>query len=315
LFKVTATEGQPIPPEERPLNLVLKGRPVSNFQMRFIDLKGQEHEVLVNAAAVDTPAGKRAFAIMRDVTDIRILERSRQEFMQVVSHEMRNPLQVIKGLVQLIEMRLANEGGQAVGRHLKALGNQITFLTALVDDILTAYRLGTGKMTIRAQEVPLLHVVSEAVAPYLNDQIHSLHTSYTVPETLLVKADPQRVAQIVSNLLSNATKYTPEGKQIWVKTSMVGDSAAAVRVEDEGIGIPSDQLEKVFEGFVRAHNVTEWMSGGIGLGLYISRNLARRMGGDLWAEQRPGGGTIMTLTLPLGESGQKRYPTILSGCV
>lgn len=75
-----------------------------------------------------------------------------------------------------------------------------------------------------------------------------------------------------------------------------------MQVEDEGIGIPPDQRERVFEGFLRAHNVSEWKSGGIGLGLYIARNPARRMGGDLWAENRPGGGTVACLRLPVANT-------------
>jgi len=219
--------------------------------------------------------------------------------MTVISHEIRNTLQVIKGLVQLLDLRLSGENRLVVGKYVQSLNHQVNHLTALADDILTAYRLGTGKMAIQVGDMCLVDSLYEAVTPYLRaDGSHSLITDFSIPDDLRVRADPQRAMQIVANLLSNAAKYTPVGKRIWVRAHSEADFVKVI-VEDEGIGIPSDQLEKVFDGFVRAHNVTEWKSGGIGLGLYISRNLARRMGGDLWAESRPEGGTTMTLRLPL----------------
>lgn len=288
-------------PEETPMSRALRGEAFVNMPYRFVNLQGREIEALTSGGKIETPVGVKAYTLCRDITDLRRLERNKEEFMQVVSHEIRNPLQVLQGLVQLIDLKLDDQSRRSLGKHLHSLHSQVNYLAALADDILTAYRLGTGKMAIEVRETHLLDTLAEVVSPHLHEGTHKLTTEYSVPPALRVRADPQRLIQIVSNLLSNARKYTPEGKGIWVKAS-VEDWVAVVRIEDEGIGIPADQREKVFEGFVRAHNVTEWRSGGIGLGLYISRNLARRMGGDIYAEQRLGGGTAMVLKLPVAAS-------------
>ncbi|MHB8757854.1 MAG: sensor histidine kinase, partial [Bacillota bacterium] len=108
----------------------------------------------------------------------------------------------------------------------------------------------------------------------------------------------RRLIEVLTNLMSNAIKYTRPGGHIWVKAAVDGENVVA-RVEDDGIGIPEDQLDQVFEGFHRARNLTEHDPGGLGLGLFISRDISRRHGGDLWAANREGGGTVMNLKLPL----------------
>jgi len=300
---VTTLDGTPIPPEQRPTYRALRGDQIKGFTYRVVNRNGEEHDILQTVSVVETPQGKRAFSVVKDITELRRLEKTREEFMQVVSHEIRNPLQVIMSLVQIAGLKLPTEARSSVGGYLRSLHQQVTYLASLVDDILTAYRLGNGRMSISVSPVRLDSVLAEATGPYISQHNHEFETSYAVPDGLLVRADPRRVVQILCNLLSNAVKYTPEGRRIWVKAALDGDSVL-VKVEDEGIGIPTDQLERVFEGFLRAHNVSDWKSGGIGLGLYISRNLARRMGGDLWAENRPGGGTVLCLRLLVdGEGG------------
>jgi signal transduction histidine kinase len=106
------------------------------------------------------------------------------------------------------------------------------------------------------------------------------------------------LGQAITNLLTNAQKYTPTGKAIHVTLSKRNGSAL-LKVEDEGVGIPPEDLEKVFAGFYRTPDVTKWQPGSVGLGLFISRGLVRRMGGDLWAENRPAGGTVMCMKMPL----------------
>jgi signal transduction histidine kinase len=143
----------------------------------------------------------------------------------------------------------------------------------------------------------LKQVVASALEPRLTEPYH--RWSFSLPKTPVeVMADPQRLGQAISNLLTNATKYTPAGKTIRVRLAKP-NGAVVLKVEDEGVGIPPEDLERIFDGFYRTPDVTKWQPGSVGLGLYISRGLVRRMGGDLWAENRPGGGTVMCLKMPL----------------
>ena len=112
-----------------------------------------------------------------------------------------------------------------------------------------------------------------------------------------VMIDPVRVRQILTNILDNAIKYTPPGKRIWIDFTLSGN-CTVVTVEDEGIGIPQGEIDRIFDQFYRASNVHGY-TGGIGLGLYVSRYLARMHGGDLWVKMRDKGGTIMSLCLPV----------------
>lgn len=234
-----------------------------------------------------------------DVTEMGRLERVKEEFMQVVSHELRNPLQVIMGLVSLLRIDLKDPANQDEAlRHLDLMKDQVAHVTALVEDVLMASRLSSGSLKLDLKRVDLVAILDQALSAYVDDPTHLWITCTRAPSPVWLMGDVRRLGQVVVNLLSNAGNHTPPGKRIWASVEVTAASAL-LKVEDEGIGIPSGQLEQVFSGFHRAGNVTNWRSGGIGLGLYISRNIARRHRGDLWAENRPGGGTIMCLRLPL----------------
>jgi PAS domain S-box-containing protein len=297
--RITRVEGGPVADGQNPIERTLASGRFDNLSYRFVNRVGQEIEVLSSGGKIPTPRGDRFFFIARDVTEVRRLERARQEFMLVVSHELRNPLQVIKGLSQVIRLRLGSALAGDVSKHLDMLDERIASVSRLLEDILLAYQAGTGRLAFQFRPVNILDVLADSVTPYVLAGTHEVSIDAGGLSEVTVLCDRDRVAQILANLLSNATKYTPTGKRVEVKVGVVDGGYAMVRVEDEGIGIPADQLEKVFEGFYRAGYLAGWKSGGIGLGLHISREFARRHGGDLWAENRPEGGTRLCLKLPL----------------
>ncbi|HEY3313977.1 MAG TPA: MEDS domain-containing protein [Bacillota bacterium] len=268
---------------------------------------GRELDLVVSVSDTRRLSGSpgRHLIVATDVSEIRRLERAKDSFMQVVSHELRNPLQVVRGLVQLTQYRYAGILPEKGVDTLRRLDTQVTDLARLVEDILTAYRLDKGEFPISLGLFGLADLVTDVVSTYTANGSHELITETYGSNSVSILVDGFRVKQIISNLLSNACKYSEDGQRIWVRTR-IGADHVQVMVEDEGIGIPRDQLEKIFEGFYRADNVSQWKTGGIGLGLYISRNLARRMGGDLWAEQNPGGGTTMVMELPLQQGSEKQ---------
>jgi two-component system phosphate regulon sensor histidine kinase PhoR len=293
----TTPDGRPMSDEDCPTARALRGESVVDFPYRIVNGKGQEREFLHTATAVDTPQGRRVFSIVKDVTELRRLERVRDEFMLVISHELRNPLQVILGQAQLMSVKMTPEMRAVMGSNLESLIAQARLLSTLIDDLLNAYRVGNGRFSVNLTAMDLRALTLSILESQTVD-VDRVWSSSLGEAEVLVMADPNRLSQAITNLLTNARKYTPAGGHISVGITKIGD-AAILSVEDDGPGIPPGDLEKVFEGFYRTSERAKWQSGSIGLGLFISRGLVRRMGGDLWAENRPGGGTVMRLKIPL----------------
>ncbi len=227
------------------------------------------------------------------------LEHAREELLQVMSHEIRNPLQVMKGLLQMALLGLREESRSAVGKYLTTLESQVDALSAFMNEALQAYRDMSSIAPFRMEKLDLASLIAEALEPYaVNPNGHPVLIEAEAARGVVVRGDRQRLTTALRSLMSNAVKYSPEGARVWVKVE-TGDAETQIAVEDEGVGIPPDELERVFEGFYRRKDLSSWHTNGMGLGLHISRNVTRRHGGDLWAENRPGGGTTMRLRLPL----------------
>ncbi|HHW25816.1 MAG TPA: PAS domain-containing sensor histidine kinase [Firmicutes bacterium] len=294
------TTGEPLKRSDYPATRAAKGKYVLNFPATLHNRAGRAIDVLISTAPVNSPPGyPRRFVITwQDVTNLRALERAKNNFMMVISHELRNPLQVILGLMKLVPKDPGQAYPSEMSNYLDILENQVRHLNSLVNEILQGYQLDSGRLPINLEPVNLADVLRQAMAPYLIRGTRTWVGPEPDAEEILVMGDVLRLSQLIGNLLSNAVKYSPEGTIIEVKLSTDG-SNAFLKVLDQGRGIPAGELERVFEGFYRPANVADWVSGSIGLGLYISRATARAHGGDLWAENRDGGGTVMCLRLPL----------------
>ncbi len=291
---------EPLPRSLYPANRASNGEYVLHFPAILVNRAGRSVDVLISTSPVNSPPGypHRFVITWQDVSAMRTLERAKNNLMMVVSHELRNPLQVILGLLQLIPQRLGPRCREAVLGYLDLLSSQVRHMNSLADEILTGYRLDSGRLPVDLSPVNWMEIVRKAMAPYLENSTHVWIEPDLDAEEIMVMGDELRLSQLIGNLLSNAVKFTPQGKRIEVRL-WHNNSSTGLSVLDEGCGIPADDLDKVFEGFYRPARRSDWTSGGIGLGLYISRATARAHGGDLWAENRPGGGTIMCLRLPL----------------
>lgn len=183
-------------------------------------------------------------------------------------------------------------------RMLTIIDQQINRLDKLVKDVLNATRIESGDLIIHAEPVSVWPVVAQLV-----EQMRSRASGRPLrlsekPGLPLVYADRDRMAEVVMNLLDNADKYSPPGKEILVDLS-ADDSGVTVSVRDFGAGIPEGDFERVFEKFYRADNSDSQSVYGYGLGLYVCRLLAEAQGGYIWAENHPQGGAIFSLKLPL----------------
>jgi len=174
-------------------------------------------------------------------------------------------------------------------------------LTALIEDLLAMSQLDAGKYSLQKEVVVLADVVGEVVNAHQRqaDDLHiSLHARIA-DEGVMVEADPLRMIQVLNNLVENALKFTPARGEIRVSTSVMDDTEALITVQDTGAGIPSDQLEMVFDKFYQVNSPLNEIRPGVGLGLAICQSLIELHGGRIWAESDPQRGTQIHFTLPL----------------
>jgi signal transduction histidine kinase len=237
--------------------------------------------------------------------------RSKGEFLAIMSHELRTPLTSIAGYTELLEMGLRGPVTPQQREDLHRIHQSEQHLLRLIDEVLDYARIETGRMQFHPSDVRVAGAVASAeplIAPQMQAKGLQFSTIACDPR-VFVRADPERLQQILLNLLSNAVKFTEAGEgepgRIEVECTEAGERAL-VKVTDTGVGIPADKLESIFEPFVQVDTRLTRVHRGTGLGLAISRDLARGMGGELWAESVLGRGSTFTLSLPLAHGPAER---------
>jgi signal transduction histidine kinase len=235
--------------------------------------------------------------------ELREAVRAREEFLSVASHELRTPLTPLKGFAALTLQRMEKgEDFPERERFLKALrsmSRQTDRLHRLVDDLLDTSRIQAGRFELERQQLDLVPLVREVLERFELRGQEGLHFLLEAPPTPVVGLwDGPRLEQVVTNLLSNAVRYSPQGGTVQVRFILTSDHAE-LQVRDEGIGIPPESLASLFQPFARASNATSRHFGGLGLGLFICREIVQRHGGDIWAESPgPHRGSSFHVRLP-----------------
>ncbi|MFL5581983.1 MAG: ATP-binding protein [Gemmatimonadaceae bacterium] len=227
--------------------------------------------------------------------------RAKSEFLAVMSHELRTPLNAIGGYAELMEMGIRGPVTPHQREDLRRLQASQRHLLGLINEVLNYAKLETGTVHYDVASVPVREAIAGAealVAPQAQLKGLALTAGAVSPE-LRMRADAEKLRQILVNLLSNAVKFTDRGGRVELAALDAGDRVH-VTVRDTGIGIAADQLERIFDPFVQVRSDLTRTAEGTGLGLAISRDLARGMGGDLTVESAPGTGSTFTLTLPRG---------------
>ena len=258
-----------------------------------VDLDGRE--LWLSFVAVRSYNG--VVYAFRDLTVERRLDEAKSDFIATVSHELRTPMTAVLGAAKTLlrdDIQLPPERRRQL---LEMIGAQGTRLTQITEEVLLASRLDRGDIPIHREPVDLAELVRSAVETMRERLPESVSLTAAIANGAAVVGDRDRIEQVLVNLIDNAVKYSPDGGSVTVST---GPSEIGVRIEvvDEGIGIPLSEQGSVFEKFYRADPQQRDGPGGTGLGLYISRELVRRMGGTIGVRSRPGKGSTFFFELP-----------------
>jgi PAS domain S-box-containing protein len=303
-FHAPAEDGAPHRWQDCYVTQAIKQGLVSSVEDVYVRADGGAFPVeITSGPIVDDDVITGAVVAFRDITQRREVDRIKNELLSVVSHELRTPLTAIRGSLGLLSGGAAGPLTPTAHRMATVALRSSERLTRLLNDILDVERLESGALPMRMAEHDAEALLTSAAA-VLADMARAADIGIHVGRASgRVVADQDRILQTLTNLISNALKFSPPGATVELEAEQV-DGEVVFRVRDTGRGIPDDRLETVFERFEQVDSSDARLEGGTGLGLAISRGIVERHGGRIWAESTLGQGTTMLFTLPAAERAQ-----------
>lgn len=325
-LELRGEDGQPMPNEQRPVQRMLNGEVMTGKNTVDIlvhTLDGHEVQLNVSGTPMWNKRGQLVGGVMifRDVTErrkhemvLREANARMDEFMGIASHELKTPLTTIKGYVQLVTRRLRNSSRREnlnTDEHrqllvesaevLERTDRQIARLTRLVNELLDASRIQANKLELHMDTHDLATIVQQTIEDQHQETPQRIiNVDMPAEQIILIIADADRIGQVVSNYLSNALKYSPSDRPVEVCLQVEGQTAC-VSVRDEGLGLPFEEQERIWERFYRVEGIPV-QSGtgvGLGLGLHICKKIIEQHSGQVGIESIPGQGSTFWFTLPL----------------
>jgi signal transduction histidine kinase/CheY-like chemotaxis protein len=302
------SDGTPVPDAERPLARALRGEAVRDVELKARDAEtGRRWTGIYSAVPLVSAEGRKLVTeTIRDVTELRRAyealrdaDRRKDEYLAMLSHELRNPLAPIRSAVFLLER--ADPASDGARRAREVIARQVGHLARMVDDLLDVSRLARGRIELRRARLDLAELVRRVGEDHrLLLAERGVQLEVQVPsEPVPVDGDGTRIAQLLGNLLQNAGKFTPRGGRVLLSLA-VEEGRVALRVRDTGAGIDPVLLGQVFEPFVQEERTLARSTGGLGLGLPLVKGLTELHGGSVEARSEgPGAGTEFVVRLPL----------------
>ncbi|HEX3584226.1 MAG TPA: ATP-binding protein, partial [Thermoanaerobaculia bacterium] len=299
-FSLRYPDGRPVPVDDLPFSRALSGGIVPDYLAigRHL-ITGKDLDLSIAAAPIESGGVVGAVLVIRDITALQELDRKKDEFLSVASHELRTPLTTIKGYTQLLAQTVNDLSSDERSTYLTAVLGEIDRMMGLISELLDVSRIETNRLQIHPQPIRWTEFLERRASAFrVQNPGRSIRLDTSRAIDRIVTADPDRMRQVIDNLLSNALKYSPEATDIDVTVS-VDDDQIATCVSDHGIGIPKDEIPQLFERFHRARNVSSRYYGGLGLGLYIAKAIIEAHRGSITVESEEGQGSRFTIRLPL----------------
>ncbi len=302
-------DGVPVPSAELPLQRAAAlGIDVQDAELTLVFNDNHVRHIYGNATPLRDRDGvvRGAVGAFMDITELKKIEsdlkdadRRKDEFLAILSHELRNPLAPMRNSLEV--MKQARGNAELIEKSRTIMERQMGQMVRLIDDLLDVSRINRNKLELRRERVELasiLHHVIEACRPMADAARHELHLALPA-EPIYLDADPVRLSQIFGNLVTNACKYTPSEGKVWLNVQrQAGD--VIIRVKDTGIGIPADLLPKVFEMFTQLDRSLERTQGGLGIGLTLVKRLVEMHSGMVTAHSEGSGqGSEFVVRLPI----------------
>src|SRR5579883_1708131 len=255
--------------------------------------------LLITSTAVTDSRGRpwAVLSVLHDITQFKEQEQRKDEFIAMAGHELRTPLTSLKGFLHLLSQRLRKQQDTQALAYLERVNHQVTRLTKLVTDLLDISRMQTGQLDYTMQPFQLDALVREIVET-VREGTASHHIRLEGQTRATVLGDADRIGQVLINLLTNAIRYSPDADMIVVRLSTEREHAC-VSVQDFGPGIAREHQQKIFERYYQVSNAIHRPFAGLGIGLYLAREIIKRHHGSISVESVPGQGAIFSFTLPL----------------
>lgn len=302
----TAHKGKEITAAQAPLAAALStGIAVVGKEFMLKRKDGREVYIRISASAIHNKEGKiiAAASIIHDITQQKENEKRKDDFVNMASHELKTPITSIRLYLDSLILKMKNASDKNAEKTLQSIRYQTERLQELVSDLLDVSRLQTGKLSFTKENFHINELVKETIEQLqATAKHHSL--KLTAPPAIRVYADKFRIYQVVTNLITNAIKYSPGGTAITVRIRKQKNNAV-ISITDQGIGIAKDQHAKIFQRLYQVVGSKEKTFPGLGMGLYISKEILKRHGGRIWVESEIGKGSTFFFRLPLAKKKQE----------
>lgn len=272
------------------------GRPVEQESIDILQTFANQASIAIDHARLYAEAAERAAHLTQANRQLAELDRMKSHFVSMVSHELRTPLGLIKGYVGTLLRSDLQLDVESRHEFLTVIEEEADNLADLVGNLLDASRLEAGTLALERHPTRLQPLIKKAVRD-AHERAPEYQFHLELPSELpLVNADSRRLEQVLRNLLDNAVKYSPPGSPVHIQAT--GGDGITITVRDEGVGIPTEHVERIFDRFYRVDQTDSRRGGGSGLGLAIAKGIIEGHGGRLWVESSPGNGSTFQFTLP-----------------
>ena len=296
-LRLQGLDRRPIPPHDSPFQAALRGERFSGREYLLLRPDAPTARISFSGSAVCDDAGavRCALAVCRDVTELRALERLKQDYGSLISHDLRNPLASIMFLTEILRLRSEKQGASDSVGDLQSIQHEAERMEAMINDLLESTRIDSGALVLRRVPTDLVGLAT-ALCGRLGRDSGRVHVRADAEGAIPhVPADSARVERVIMNLVTNALRYSAPGSPVTIRIE-AAPGEVRVSVTDRGRGITSADLSHVFDRFFRVTRNDHPQ--GVGLGLYISRMVVQEHGGRIWGESVVGHGSTFTFSLP-----------------
>jgi PAS domain S-box-containing protein len=281
------------------LSRLKSGERVEHFETKRLTKDGRLIDVSITVSPVKDKQGKiiGLSKIARDITERKKDDIRKNDFIGMVSHELKTPLTSLNAIIQVAHAKLKNSEDTFLSGAMNKANIQVKRMSGMINGFLNISRLESGKILIEKRRFDMEKIIQEVIdETNLTVSTHSIN--FTPGNRIEVYADPDKIGSVISNLISNAIKYSPQGKKVEVKCELV-NRRVIVSVRDEGMGIKPQDAEKIFDRYYRVEsNHTQHISG-FGIGLYLSAEIVKRHDGEIWVKSESGIGSTFYFSLPI----------------